>query len=84
MMSISFLVYFFGDLLEVMRYVGKASVTQGLIPRCTGTERAQTTLYSQDVIWESLASHEMVQFGFAKKLVMNILLLLGLVIQLKT
>jgi hypothetical protein len=43
-MGISFLVYFFGDLLKVMRYIGKAFVTQGVIPRCIGTERAQTQL----------------------------------------
>ena len=45
LMSISFLVYFFGDLLKVMRYARKLSVAQGVIPRCIGTERAQTQLH---------------------------------------
>jgi hypothetical protein len=40
LMSISFLVYFFGYLVKVMRYVGKASITQEVIPRCTRIERA--------------------------------------------
>jgi hypothetical protein len=46
LMSTSFLrvVYFFGNILKVMHYAGKASVTQGVIPRCTGIERAQTKL----------------------------------------
>jgi hypothetical protein len=44
LMSISFLVYFFWDLLKVMRCAGTASVTQGVIPRYSGTERAQTQL----------------------------------------
>jgi hypothetical protein len=82
-MSISFLVYFFGHLLRAMRYVSKASITQDVIPRCTGTERAQTSLCCQGVIWESPALRAVVQFGFAKKLLMILLLLFCLVIQLK-
>ena len=44
LMSISFLVYFFGDLLKVMRYADKETVTQGVIPRNIGTERSQIQL----------------------------------------
>ena len=47
-----------------MRYVGEASITQG-------------------VIWDSLTSHDMIKFGFAKRRLMILFLLFCLAVQLK-